>query len=262
MYRENILKKKLAAGQTLFGPWVQIPHPEVAEILAFCGYDFLLVDNEHGPGNVQTTVEQLRAVQVTDTTIIVRVPWNDHVTIKKTLDIGVEALMVPMVQNAEEAKAAVAAYRYPPHGIRGIAHTDARASDYGLKGMEYLRTASDNIFLICQIETVQAVENVEAIAAVDGVGMILIGPFDLSASLGHPADFDRQEHKDLMQRTIDAVKKAGKYLGTTPYGGRSLQELYESGFDLIIGRPDVALIREGALEQIALKNDAVKNLKR
>ena len=128
--------------------------------------------------------------------------------------------------------------------------------------MEYLRTASDNILVICQIETARAVGNVEEITAVDGVDMILIGPFDLSASLGYPADFDRQEHKDMVNRTIDAVKKAGKFLGTIPYGGRSLKELYERGFDLIVGRADVSILRNGALEQIAMKNEAVKDLKR
>ena len=253
MFRQNLLKKKLAQGEKLYGPWVQIPHPEVAEILAFCGYDFLMLDNEHGPGDQLVVAEQLRAIQVTETTGIVRVPWNDHVMIKKLLDVGVEAVMIPMIQNVEEAKAAVAACKYPPQGIRGIAHTDARASDYGLRAMDYLHTANENVFVIGQIESVQGVENAEAIAAVEGLDMILIGPFDLSASLGYPAEFDRQEHKDMMNHTIDAVKKAGKYLGTTPYGGRSIGELYERGFDLIVGKPDVSMLRDSALEQVKLK---------
>ncbi len=254
MYRENILKKKLAAGQKLYGPWVQIPHPEVAEILAFCGYDFLLLDNEHGPGDQLVVADQLRAIQVTDTVGIVRLPWNDHVLVKKHLDVGVEAVMIPMIQTADEAKAAVAACKYPPQGIRGIAHTDARASDYGLRGLEYLRTANDNVFVILQIETVQGAENAAAIAAVEGVDMVLIGPFDLSASLGHPADFDRADHKQAMTRIIEAVKAAGKYLGTTPYGGRTLKELYARGFDLVIGKPDVSMLRDSALEQVKLKS--------
>ncbi|WP_316980450.1 HpcH/HpaI aldolase family protein, partial [Shumkonia mesophila] len=225
----------------------------VAEILAFCGYDFLLIDNEHGPGDPLAVADQLRAIQVTETVGIVRVPWNDHVTIKKYLDVGVEAVMVPMIQSAEEAKAAVAACKYPPVGIRGIAHTDARASNYGLRGLEYLRTANENIFVILQIESVQGVENADAIAAVEGVDMILIGPFDLSASQGHPAEFDRRDHKEAMARVSEAVKRAGKYLGTTPYGGRSLNELYDQGFDLIIGKPDVSMLRDAALEQVRMK---------
>lgn len=258
MYRENPISKQLAEGNRLFGPWNELPYPAVTELLAVCGYDFILVDNEHGPGGVWTLADQLRAAQGAGTPLVVRVPWNDSVYIKKILDVGAEALMIPMVQNAEEAKAAVAAVRYPPRGIRGIAHTDARASDYGMKAMEYLNTASDNIFVICQVETAEAVGNIDEIAAVDGVDMILIGPYDLSASLGHPAAFDRQEHKAMMTRAIEGTKTSGKYLGTTPYGDRSLQELYERGFDLIIGKADVSMLRDACLDQVAMKKACTK----
>ena len=251
MYRENILRKRLRSGRKLFGCWVQITDPAVTEILSYVGLDFLLVDNEHGPGDVLTVVNQLRAAAATETTLIIRVPWNDSVYLKKILDIGAEAVMIPMIETAEQAEAAVAACRYPPRGIRGIAHTDARASDYGLKGMEYLDTASDNIFVICQIESVAGVENADAIAAVDGVDMVLVGPFDLSASLDRPADFDNPRHKELMAEVEAAVKKAGIYLGTTPYGGHSPDVLFERGFDLVVGKADVGMLRDAALEQVA-----------
>ena len=250
MYRKNILRQRLAAGRKVFGCWVELLDPAVAEMLSMVGYDFLLVDTEHGPGDAMTVAHQLRAASASDTTVLVRVPWNDPVIIKKTLDVGTEAVMVPMVETGEEAKATVAACRYPPRGIRGIAHTDIRGSDYGLRGMEYLRTASDNIFVVCQVETVAAVENVEAIAAVDGVDMVFIGPFDLSASLGRPADFDNPAHKALMTRAEKAVKDAGKFLGTTPYGGRSPAELFARGYDLIVGKPDVSMLRDAALQQV------------
>ena len=251
MYRENILRKRLRSGRKLFGCWVQITDPAVTEILSYVGFDFLLVDNEHGPGDVLTVVNQLRAAAATETTLVIRVPWNDPVYLKKILDIGAEAVMIPMIETAEQAEAAVAACRYPPRGMRGIAHTDARASDYGLKSMEYLDTASDNIFVICQIESVAGVENADAIAAVDGVDMVLVGPFDLSASLGRPADFDDPRHKELMARVEAAVKKAGIYLGTTPYGGHGPGALFERGFDLIVGKADVGMLRDAALEQLA-----------
>lgn len=250
MYRQNILRKRLLAGRKVYGCWVQILDPAVTEILSFVGYDFLLVDNEHGPGDVASTANQLRAAAATDTTLVVRVPWNDPVYLKKILDIGTEAVMVPMIETAEQAEAAVAACRYPPRGIRGIAHTDARASDYGMKAMEYLETASDNVFVICQIESVMGVENAEAISAVDGVDMVLVGPFDLSASLGRPADFENPRHVELMARACQAVKDAGKFLGTTPYGGRSPDELFHQGYDLIVGKADVGMLRDAALEQV------------
>jgi 2-keto-3-deoxy-L-rhamnonate aldolase RhmA len=224
--------------------------PAVTEMLSMVGYDFLLVDTEHGPGDAQTVAHQLRAASASESTIIVRVPWNDPVHLKKILDVGAEAVMVPMVETGEEAKAAVAACRYPPRGIRGFAHTDIRGSDYGLKSTEYMQTASDNIFIICQVESVSGVENVEAIATVEGVDMILIGPFDLSASLGRPADFDNAEHRRLMARVEQAVKEAGKFLGTTPYGGRTPADLFGRGYDLIVGKPDVSMLRDAALQQV------------
>jgi 2-keto-3-deoxy-L-rhamnonate aldolase RhmA len=250
MYRPNILRQRLQAGRKVFGCWVELVDPAVTEMLSMVGYDFLLVDTEHGPGDIRTTADQLRAASASETTVLVRVPWNDPVYLKKVLDVGTEAVMVPMVETADEAVAAVAACRYPPRGIRGIAHTDIRASDYGLRGLEYLGTASDNIFVVCQVESATAVENVEAIAAVDGVDMILIGPFDLSASLGRPADFDNPEHKRLMARAEKAVKEAGKFLGTTPYGGHSPAELFARGYDLIVGKPDVSMLRDAALQQV------------
>lgn len=250
MYRQNILRQRLAAGRKVFGCWIELLDPAVTEMLSMVGYDFLLVDTEHGPGDAMTVAHQLRAASASDTTVIVRVPCNDPVVMKKTLDVGAEAVMIPMVETGDEAKAAVAACRYPPRGIRGVAHTDIRGSDYGLKGMEYLRTASDNIFVICQVESAKAVQNVEAIAAADGVDMVLIGPFDLSASLGRPAEFDDPEHKRLMARTEKAVKDAGKFLGTTPYGGHTPGELFARGYDLIVGKPDVSMLRDAALQQV------------
>lgn len=216
------------------------------------GFDFLLIDNEHGPGDVISTVHQLRAAAASDTTPVIRIPWNDPIYLKKILDIGTEAVMVPMIESAAQAEAAVAACRYPPRGIRGIAHTNARASDYGLKAMEYLETASDNIFIICQVESVSGVENLEEIAVVDGVDMVFIGPFDLSASLGRPADFENPRHKEAMAKSEAAIKKAGKFMGGIPYGEHTAQELFDRGYDLIAGMADVGMLRDTALEQVKL----------
>lgn len=250
MYRKSLLRERFQAGQKAFGCWVHILDPEVTEILSMVGFDFLLIDNEHGPGDVVSTVNQLRAAATTETTPVIRVPSNDAVYLKKILDIGTEAVMIPMIESAEQAEAAVAACRYPPRGIRGIAHTDARASDYGLKAAEYLQTASDNIFIICQVESVAGVEKVDEIAAVEGLDMVFIGPFDLSASLGRPADFENPRHKEAMAKTEAAIKKAGKSLGGIAYGGYEPKDLFERGYDLIVGKVDVGLLRDAALDQV------------
>ena len=250
MYRKSLLRKRFGEGKKAFGCWVQILDPEITEMLSMVGFDFLLIDNEHGPGDVISLLHQLRAAAASDTTPVVRIPWNDPIYIKKILDIGVEAVMVPMVETVEQAEAAVAACRYPPRGIRGIAHTDARASDYGLKAKEYLETASDNVFIICQVESATGVENVEAIAAVDGIDMVFIGPVDLSASLGRPADFDNPRHKEAMAKSEAAIKAAGKSMGGIGYGPYTPKDLYERGYDLIVGAADVGLLRDSALEKV------------
>jgi len=246
MYRRNLLRKKLKKGEKLLGPWHQIPEPTITEILCLCGFDFLLVDNEHGPGDVRTVANQLRAANGSETPLVVRTPSNDPVMIKKLLDVGVEALMVPMIENAVEAQAVVSAVKYPPRGIRGIAYTDARASEYGFKAQEYLETVSDNIFIICQVESENAVHNIDEIASVEGVDMIFIGPSDLSASIGTPAQFDNQKHKDLMKKAIDGVKATEKYLGTTPYGIKTMIDLFEEGFHMVVCEADVGILRESA----------------
>jgi len=141
MYRQNILRQRLAAGRKVFGCWIELLDPAVTEMLSMVGYDFLLVDTEHGPGDAMTVAQQLRAASASETTVIVRVPCNDPVVMKKTLDVGAEAVMIPMVETGEEAKAAVAACRYPPRGIRGLSPIPTSAARTTASRGEYLRTA-------------------------------------------------------------------------------------------------------------------------
>ncbi len=183
----NAYKQALAQGRQQIGIWLGLCHPVSAEICAAAGYDWCLIDCEHAPNTVQTTLAQLQAVAPYPIAPVVRPGWNDPVEIKRLLDIGARNLLIPMVQNADEARAAVAAVRYPPEGIRGVGAGIARAARWG--GIsDYLARANDEICVLCQVETVEALGNLAEIAAVEGVDGIFIGPADLARTFHQQSD--------------------------------------------------------------------------
>lgn len=179
----NAFKQALAAGRPQIGLWSSIGSNLVGEIIAGCGFDWILIDTEHSPTELPDVFSQLQAMAVGTATPIVRPAWNDPVLIKRILDAGATSILVPFVQNAEEARKAVAATRYPPAGIRGVA-TTARGSRFG-RIKDYMRKANDEICVLVQVETKAALDNLEAIASVEGVDGVFIGPSDLAAALGH-----------------------------------------------------------------------------
>ncbi|HEY5598591.1 MAG TPA: aldolase/citrate lyase family protein, partial [Kiloniellales bacterium] len=184
------IKRRILAGRPAFGCWLEMCSPIAAEIIAQSGYDCVLIDLEHGPGSVLDAVSLMHAVQGRACAPLLRVPENDPVILKRALDIGVAGVMIPAVNSADQAAAAVSACRYPPKGTRGMAASIVRASDYGARWREYAGTAEECLLVMCQIESAEAVGNAAAIAAVDGVDMLFIGPFDLSAGLGHLGEPD------------------------------------------------------------------------
>ena len=251
MFRENALKRRLAAGKKALGCWLFSGDPTAAEIIGHAGYDFVLIDHEHGPGDPLSAVTLLRALSASPSTVLMRVAWNDPVRIKRALDIGVEGIMVPMVETADQARAAVAACRYPPAGLRGCASSVVRASDYGIADDAYLARANDEIVVMCQIESGLAVDNVAEIAAVDGVDVLFIGPNDLAASVGHPGDTMHADSRALITRAEDAIQAAGAKMAAVPYGGMNGAELFARGYDLIPTNSDITLLRDGALAAVA-----------
>ncbi len=180
-----------------------------------------------------------------------RVPSNDEVALKRALDTGVAGVMVPAVNTADEAAAAVAACHYPPRGRRGMAAAIVRGADYGLRAAEYIESAGTALLVMCQIESAEAVENVTAIAAVEGVDMLFVGPFDLSASVGYLGQPDHPEVRALIARVEVAARSAGKHLGAIPTPERSAAELVAAGYELIIADADVLLLRDGARASLA-----------
>lgn len=224
------------------GTWISIGHPSVAEVSASLGFDFLLIDTEHTTMSLETVENIVRAVDAANsgTDTVVRVPWNDPVRIKRVLDIGVDGVMVPMVETANEARDLVGATRYPPDGIRGIAA--GRAADYGLHFEEYVRNADGSILTIVQIETETGLENVGEIAAVEGIDALFVGPADLSGSLGVFGEWE----SDRFVNAIDDVVATGEELGT-PVGTLTLKNTdisvrLEQGFDFLIIGKDISTL--------------------
>ncbi len=207
----NPFKAALAAGRHQTGLWCMIPGPLVAEALATCGYDWLLLDTEHTVTDVPDILPMLQAVAAYPVAPVVRAQWNDAVLVKRLLDLGVQTLMLPYVQTAEEARAAVRAMRYAPAGIRGVSGM-TRATRYGgIAG--YQARAADELCLIVQIETADAVTRIPEIAAVEGVDALFVGPADLAASMGHGADLSHPEVRHMIHRAIAAIRAAGKPAG-------------------------------------------------
>jgi 4-hydroxy-2-oxoheptanedioate aldolase len=256
MYRENKVKERLAAGRKALGCWLQCESIIAAELIGHIGYDFAIIDHEHAPGNFVSAIGLMQAAGASGTPVMMRVPWNDPVYLKRALDTGVEGVMIPMIETAEQARAAVAACRYPPRGIRGNATGSIRGADFGLSQSRYLDTAHDNLVIMCQVETLKTVEAIPEIAKVEGVDVLFIGPNDLASSIGKPSHFEDPEVMALLARAERAIKAAGKPLAAVPYGPYGWKELFERGYDMVIGAGDLGLIRAGALAQVKAHREA------
>ena len=245
MFRPNTLKARLEAGDNIFGAWIGSGSPANAEILGHVGFDFVVVDQEHGAGELADAVAALRAVESSDTPCIVRAPWNDPIWIKRVLDAGADSLMIPQIETAAAAKAAVSACRYPPQGMRGYAAGVVRASTFGLEP-GYVEKANQNLLIVLQIESAAAVEHAAEICAVDGVDVVFIGVNDLAGSIGRLEQLDHPDVRSLVRRTEDIILASGKPMGTVPSAGASWQELFERGYRMVVGPHDVILLREAA----------------
>ena len=241
----NEFKAALAAGERQLGLWVSIPDTASAEMLANCGYDWLLIDSEHVPLDPAQAMRLMQAIAPYPTSAIIRPRWNDPVEIKRMLDCGAQTLLIPYVQSAEEAAAAVAAVRYPPHGIRGVAGM-TRASRFGAID-NYVQRAGEEICLLVQAETAEALSQVEAIAATEGVEGIFIGPADLAASMGYPGQPSHPNVKAAVLEGVRRIAAAGLPPGILSFDQPFLREVAEAGGQFIALGADVALLRQAAL---------------
>lgn len=205
--RSLALKKRLKTGETTFGGWLTVPNPMIAEIMAGAGFDWVVIDTEHGGFDNEGLMMDLVAFNGSPTVPIVRVPWNDAVRIKQILDTGADGILVPMVNSPAEARAAVSACKYPPVGTRGFG--PRRASDYGRKSDEYVAQANDGVVVILQIEHVDAVAQIDSILDTPGIDVVCLGPTDLSGSAGVLRQFTHPIVADGITKTLTAAKKRG-----------------------------------------------------
>ena len=233
------------ADRALVGMWCCSGSPLVAEICAGAGLDWLLIDGEHGPNDLGTILAQLQAAAAYPVTTVVRVPSNDTVVIKQVLDLGAQTLIVPMVGSAEEARAAVAAVRYPPGGVRGVGSALARSSRWN-RTEGYLADGDAHVSLLVQVESAAAVEAAGEIAAVDGVDGVFVGPADLAASMGL---LGQQTHPDVVEavlRTFAAVRAQGKAVGVNAFDPDAAQRYLDAGASFVVVGADVTLLARGS----------------
>ncbi|MBR9884777.1 MAG: 4-hydroxy-2-oxoheptanedioate aldolase [Oceanospirillales bacterium] len=242
---KNRFKQGLASGQTQFGLWLGLPDNSAAEILACAGFDWLLIDGEHAPFDLRTIMSHLQALAPYDVAPIVRCVEGDTALIKQLLDIGVQSLLVPMVEDAEQAKQLVRAVRYPPEGIRGLGTSLARAARWNqIPG--YLKKANDEICLIVQVETVSAMKNLDEILAVEGVDGVFIGPSDLSASMGYIGDAGNPAVVETITTGLNKIRAAGKYAGLLCLDPSLAGQYIEQGANFVGVGVDTMILAQGA----------------
>jgi 4-hydroxy-2-oxoheptanedioate aldolase len=243
-FQRNAFKHALSAGKLQIGLWSSLCSNIAAEIISDSGFDWILLDTEHSPNEIPGLLSQLQAVQRGTATPIIRPAWNDAVLAKRSLDIGAQSLLFPYVQNAEEARRAVASTRYPPQGIRGVSAA-ARASRYG-RVPGYLGKANAEICVLVQVETRPALNEIEAIAKVEGVDGVFIGPADLAASLGHLGNPQHPEVQSAIEDAAKRLKAVGKPAGILTGSEEEARRYIEWGYLFVAVGVDVGLLARNA----------------
>lgn len=240
----NTFKHALAAGEPQIGLWLSLASNYSAEVCAGSGFDWLLIDTEHSPNELDMVLGQLQAIAPYPSHAVVRVAWNDPVIVKRTLDVGAQTLLFPFVQDAQEAARAVAATRYPPRGIRGVAGT-TRATRFG-RVKDYARRAHEETCVLVQVETQEAVDAIEAIARVDGVDGIFIGPADYHASLGHTGETANPAVLPKIEDAVRRIRAAGKAPGILTADEKLARRYLELGALFVAVGADVGLLARGS----------------
>jgi len=247
----NRWTRRISDGDPRIGMWVAAGSGYVTEICAGSGIDWLLLDQEHAPNDLRTTLEQLQVLAgYPDVDVLVRPASADPVFIKQLLDIGAQNIIVPMIDGPDEAVAAVAATRYPPHGIRGVGSALARASRWN-RISDYLVTADTTVSLTVQVESVAALAQLGDIADVDGVDAVFIGPADLAASLGYLGQPDHPEVVGQIDKAITTVVGLGKSVGVNAFDERRARRCVELGCQFILVGADVTMLARGSEELAA-----------
>jgi 4-hydroxy-2-oxoheptanedioate aldolase len=247
---QNPFKRELAAGRPQFGLWAALADPYVTEVLATAGFDWLLIDGEHAPNDIRSTLFQLQAVASYRSHPVVRPVRSDTALIKQYLDIGAQTLLLPMIDTAGQAAEAVAATRYPPHGVRGVGSALARASRWN-RVTDYLAIAQHELCVLVQVESVQGLSNVASIASVDGVDGVFFGPADLSASMGYLGRPGEPAVRKAICDGIRTVAAAGKASGVLATDRLLAAEYLDAGATFVAVGTDTGLLSKAAADLAA-----------
>ena len=240
----NPFKRALAEGRQQIGLWSSLSSHYTVEVIAGAGYDWMLLDMEHSPNDLESLLAQLQAVAPYPTHPVVRVPWNDTVMIKRVLDIGAQSILIPYVSTVTETKNAVAATRYPPTGVRGVAGT-TRATRFGrIQG--YAKKAHEEICVLIQVETRQAMDNLEAICAVEGIDGVFIGPADLHASLGQTGETANPAILPLIEEAMRRIRKTGRAPGYLSPVEADAKRMLAAGCLFCAVGADIGVLARGA----------------
>ena len=236
----NRFKQNLSQDCAQIGMWTNLGSELICEMAADAGFDWILIDMEHSPADTMHVLRQVQAIEARGGLPMVRPPSNDPVMIKRLLDIGCQTFLVPLVQNAEEARLAVASTRYPPEGIRGVA-ASTRAARFG-RVKDYFRKAADEICVLVQVESRQALQNLEAIAAIDGIDGIFIGPSDLAASFGYPGTPNEPVMIDIISDAITRIRAAGQVAGILAPGEADARRWIDLGAGFVSVGVDASMV--------------------
>lgn len=241
----NTFKKALADGETVFGCWMSLAEGFTANILGRAGFDWLLIDGEHSPNDIRSIRDQVIALESSDSHTVVRVPIGETWIIKQVLDLGVQTILVPIVETADQARELVRACRYPPDGTRGVGYGVSRSGGFG-QFENYGPTADDQICLLVQVETKLGMDNLDDILGVDGIDGVFIGPADLSASLGY---LGQTMHPNMQKTIMDALRKisgSGKAAGILTTNDQMIDASLTAGARFVAVAMDIALLIENA----------------
>ncbi len=252
------LKQKLKNNELTIGSWIMMADSMSVEVMALAGFDWLVIDVEHTPINMETVKTLIITIQAHDMKALVRVSKNEEVVIKKVLDMGADGIIVPMVSSKEDAKMAVDYAKYPPVGKRGVGLY--RASGYGTKFEEYKKWVDEELVIIAQIEHIDAVRNIDEILGVEGIDGTIIGPYDLSGSMGYPGDFEREDVQNAVQKVLERCTKQNMPSGfhvvdTNP---SKLQEKIKQGCTFLAYGIDYFFMRDAAMQGMKQLKEGIK----
>ena len=254
------LKKRIRGGETLIGCWLNLGSSVTAEIVGTAGFDWVVIDLEHGTGTDKDVLHQLQALEHTPAAAVVRVESYERQRFHRILDLGAEGIMCPRINNPEEAQWAADAMRYQPEGVRGVAQM-VRATNFGANTKDYLASSNDTLVGIVQIESEQVLHCLDDVAAIDGIDLLFVGPSDLSLALGIFGQLDHPRFIDALKATVAAANKAGKSTGILMPSPEKFEKYHKLGFRFIACGADAAFVASGAQNMASIMNHQRESLK-